>query len=450
MNSSSIARYEKLSKRSWIEKIRILAYNIPISIFMAKYIIEGNASLRGTLQVQGAKNQAIKMFPASLLGTRPSTFHNVPDILDIALMSDIIKRLGGTVSRDGSTYTIDPTTITSPNLPADLVTQMRASFLFIIPLLHIFKKVVFPHPGGDAIGRRPIDMTLDFLTQMGADITEKHDSYVITAKRLKGTTYTFKWISHTGTEALLMAAVRAQGTTIIKNAALEPEVGALCEYLNSMGAKISGMNTHTLVIEGVEELTGGTATLIPDRIEAGTFAILGALCGDPITITNINASHLDVLWKYFDLMNIPYKLTDTTITISKAKKILPQQVKTHEYPGFITDLQPPMTLLLTQAHGQSMMHETVFDGRLFYTDKLNSMGADIIMADPHRVIINGPTPLYGKNIGSPDIRAGITLVLGALIAQGTSQITNIFHIERGHERFVERMQAIGARITQTD
>lgn len=413
---------------------------------MSIYEIQGNNTVSGEIKVQGAKNQAIKMFPASLLATSQSTFHNVPEILDITLMSEIIEHMGGTVTKEGSTYTIDPTHLSTNELKADLVTQMRASFLFIIPLLHRYKKVIFPHPGGDAIGRRPIDMTLDFLQAMGATIEEGFESYIISTEKLTATNYTFKWISHTGTEALIMAAVLAEGTTTIKNAALEPEVEALCVYLNSMGAKISGMNTHTLTIEGVSELRGTKATLIPDRIEAGTFAIMGALCGDNLRITNVNTSHLDVLWKYFELMNIPVTLTNDTISISKAQNIKPQHIKTHEYPGFITDLQPPMTLLLTQAEGQSMMHETVYDGRLFYTDKLNAMGAEIIMADPHRVIVNGPTTLYGKNIGSPDIRAGITLVLGALIAQGTSQITQVFHIERGHENFIERMQSLGAKI----
>jgi len=415
---------------------------------MSKYIIQGDTTLGGHISVQGAKNQAIKMFPASILCSSPVVYHNVPDILDIQIMSQIIESIGGTVSKQDSTYTIDTTSVSSASLPQDLVTQIRASFLFIIPLLHKFDTVIFPHPGGDAIGRRPIDMTIDFLTQMGAKVEEKHDSYVITTKQLKAIDFTFKWISHTGTEALIMAAVLAKGTTTIKNAALEPEVGALCEFLNSVGAKISGIDSHTLIIEGVETLQGGEATIIPDRIETGTFAIMGALCGKDLTIDNINPSHLDVLWKYFDLMNISYSLSPSSLTISKAEKIMPTDVKTHEYPGFITDLQPPMTLLLTQAQGQSMMHETVYDGRLFYTDKLNQMGAHIIMADPHRVIINGPTKLYGKKIGSPDIRAGITLVLGALIAQGESKIMEIHHIERGHEKFVERLNSLGANIIQ--
>jgi UDP-N-acetylglucosamine 1-carboxyvinyltransferase len=326
---------------------------------------------------------------------------------------------------------------------------MRASFLFIIPLLHRFKEVHFPHPGGDSIGRRPIDMTLDFLFAMGAKVKTEPYSYIITSEsRLKAVDYTFKWVTHTGTEALLMAAVLADGTTTIKNAAMEPEVVAMADYLNSIGAKISGAGSPTIIVEGVESLSGGQTEIIPDRIEAGTFAILGALCGNPLTVTNIRTDHLDVLWKYFDLMCINYELGESSVTVRHSLPCKPQQVKTHEYPGFITDLQPPMSLLLCQADGLSMMHETIYDGRLFYTDLLNQMGAEIIMADPHRVLIQGPAKLYGKKIASPDIRAGITLVMAALIAEGESEIANIYHIDRGYEALEQRLQAVGADITR--
>ncbi len=410
------------------------------------FLIKGEQILQGIIPVHGAKNHALKMYPAALLSDEVCTLEQVPDILDLRLMADIINAIGGKVERNGHTVTIDPSGITSANLPAKEVVKMRASFLFIMPLLHRFKEVVFPHPGGDAIGRRPIDMTLDFLRIMGAKIELSHDAYRIKADKLKGVDYTFKWVSHTGTEALILAAVLAQGKTVIKNAAMEPEVGALCAYLNSAGAKITGIDSPTLVIEGVERLSGGTGEIIPDRIEAGTFAILGALCGNPLKVTQIRPDHLDALWKYFDLMGVQYSLGEDYVEVKKSMNLRPQQVKTHEYPGFITDLQPPMTLLLTQAEGLSMMHETVYDGRLFFTDKLNQMGADIIMADPHRVLISGPSQLYGKTIESPDLRAGITLVMAALIAKGDSCVEHIYHIDRGYEALEERLKAVGAVI----
>ncbi len=409
--------------------------------------IKGGRTLSGDITVGGAKNHALKMLPAALLSKQACTLHRVPDIVDVGVMVEIIQALGGKVKQQGGSYTIDTAGITSAELPADLVVKMRASFLFVVPLLHRFKEVVFPHPGGDAIGQRPIDMTLDFLQTMGVEVQQKPDRYIMKAKKgLQGTEFMFKWISHTGTEAIIMAAVLAKGKTVVKNAAMEPEVVALCDYLNSVGAKISGVGGPTLIIEGVTELGGGECTIIPDRIDAGTFAILGALCGKDLTVRGIEPNHLDAMWKYFDLMSIPYKLGKDFVTVSKAKKMAPQQIKTHEYPGFATDMQPPMTLLLTQCDGLSLMHETIYEGRLFFIDQLNKMGAKIIMADPHRVFIDGPSSLYAQNISSPDLRAGITYVMAALIAEGTSMIGNIHHIDRGYEHLEQRLQAIGADI----
>lgn len=410
------------------------------------FCIKGQQTLQGEIPVYGAKNHALKMFPAALLSEDECSLHNVPGILDIEMMSEIIRRLGGEVHRDGHKYIIKPANIQAGKLPDDLVAKMRASFLFIIPLLHRFGKVIFPHPGGDAIGRRPIDMTLDFLTEMGAKVEEHPYSYEISCDRLKGVNFTFKWVTHTGTEAMIMAAVLADGVSTLKNCAMEPEVGALCEYLNSVGAKISGIGSPTLIIEGVEKIGGGECIILPDRLEAGTFAILGALCGDPIKVTNMRPDHLDTLWKYFDLMGIDYELGEDFVTVKKSIPVKPENFKTHEYPGFVTDLQAPMTLLLTQADGLSMMHETVYDGRLFFTDKLNQMGANIIMADPHRVLIQGPTPLYAQRISSPDLRAGMTLVMAALIAKGESQIDHIYHIDRGYESLEIRLRALGATV----
>lgn len=417
-----------------------------VNYMSESFLIKGGNPLKGEVKIGGAKNHAIKMFPASLLSNQPITLHNVPEILDIKLMTEIIQALGGEVSGNNGTYTINPAGVNHAELPGDLVVKMRASFLFIIPLLHRFKEVVFPHPGGDAIGRRPIDMTLDFLYAMGATVEEQPESYIVRCDKLKGINHTFKWITHTGTEAIIMAAVLAEGRTVVKNAALEPEVVALAEYLNSVGAKISGAGTATIIIDGVDELGGGETTMIPDRIDAGSFAMLGAMIGDPLTVSHINTEHLDVLWKYFDLMNIDYTLAENSVTVRKSPQMKAIDVKTHEYPGFASDLQPPMTLLLTQAHGLSLMHETIYDGRLFFTDLLNKMGAEIRMADPHRVFVSGPSKLYGKKISSPDLRAGVTAVMAALIAEGQSEIGEIFHIDRGYESIELRLRNIGADI----
>lgn len=418
---------------------------------MAKFIINGGKKLAGEIQVKGAKNLAIKLLPATLLAGGTCKLTNMPDIQDVRLMTDILKSLGASVSRPAhDTYEINCTTVSKPDISGEAVKKMRASFLFITPLLLKFGQVRFPHPGGDAIGRRPIDMTLDSLKEMGATIQEEPGHYLISAKELNGIDYTFRWITHTGTEAMIMAAVMAKGKSVLRNCAMEPEVGALCEFLNLLGAKISGVGTHTITIEGVDKLGGGEFRVIPDRIETGTFAVMAALTKSPIKITNCQPKHLEVFWKYFDNIGVEYKLGENWVEVMPSPKIKATELRTHEYPGFVTDLQAPFTVLLTQAEGMSLVHETIFDGRLFYTDILNNMGARIVMCDPHRVVISGPAKLYGQKIVSPDIRAGMALILASLAAEGKSTIDNIEHIDRGYENVEERLRKLGADIVRVE
>jgi UDP-N-acetylglucosamine 1-carboxyvinyltransferase len=259
-------------------------------------------------------------------------------------------------------------------------------------------------------------------------------------------TYVFPQISVTATEALMMTATLAEGTTILKNAACEPEIPALAEYLNRVGAKIMGAGTHTITIEGVKELSADTFEVIPDRIEAGSFAILGALIGEDVKVIDCRPDHLESLWTMFDRLGVDYHLGSDWIQVFGCKKLRATDVKTHEYPGFVTDLQQPFTVLLTQAEGISLVHETIFEGRLFYTDMLNQMGAIIIMCDPHRVIVNGPTTLLGRRLTSPDLRAGFAMILAALVATGTTEIDNIYQIDRGYSNVEKRLQKLGADI----
>jgi len=420
---------------------------------MAKFQIKGSQfGKKGEIPVYGAKNSAIKLLPATLLLNGKITLHNIPDIEDIRDMIKILEALGAKVERVAHhSYNIDTNGVNTNIIPVDLAVKMRASFLFIAPLLIRFGEVIFPHPGGDAIGRRPIDMTLESLSLMGAEVIEENSQYIfrLPNKSLKGIEYVFKWISHTATEHLIMAAVKAKGKTTIYNAALEPEITALCDMLRLAGARITGDGTSEIIIEGVDTLESNSLeyTNIPDRLEAGTFAILGALTRSDIKVTGIEPKHLRVFWKFLDLVGVQYELGEDFVQIlahNKSYKGL--QVKTHEYPGFVTDLQAPFTLLLTQAEGTSVVQETIFDGRLFYTDVLNQMGANIIMCDPYRVVINGPTQLYGRKIESPDIRAGMTFLLAALIAQRDSVIDNIHHIDRGYENIEERLNNLGFEI----
>jgi len=307
-----------------------------------------------------------------------------------------------------------------------------------------------PHPGGCAIGQRPIDLFIQGFEKFGVEVTENSEGYHFKTDKLHGMKFVFPIISVTVTETLMMAATLAEGKTILKNAACEPEIAALADYLNSCGAKIKGAGTHTIEIEGVNELMAGEAEIMPDRVEAGSFAILGALCGNPIRVTKCNPDHLESLWTMFDRMGIDYKLGPDWVEVRKSKNIKAVDVVTHEYPGFITDLQQPFTVLLTQANGMCLVHETIFEGRLFYTDKLKQMGAQVIMCDPHRVIINGPNKLYGRKLESPDLRAGFALVLAGLVAEGKTVIENIYQIDRGYEHIEERLQNLGAKITREE
>lgn len=424
---------------------------------MAKFQIKGNQfGKKGEIPVYGAKNSAIKLLPATLLIDGRVTLHNIPDIEDIRDMIKILESLGARVERIvHHSYTIDTTKVNNNIIPVDLAVKMRASFLFIAPLLIRFGEVIFPHPGGDAIGRRPIDMTLESLSMMGAEVLEENNQYVfrLPNKSLSGIEYIFKWISHTATEHLIMAAVKASGQTIIYNAAQEPEIIALCDMLRLAGAKITGDGSSEIMIEGVETLAVDSIeyTNIPDRLEAGTFAILGALTRSDIKVTGIEPKHLRVFWKFLDLVGVQYELGEDFVQIiSHNKPYRGLQIKTHEYPGFVTDLQAPFTLLLTQAEGTSVVQETIFDGRLFYTDTLNQMGANIIMCDPYRIVVNGPTKLYGRKIESPDVRAGMTFLLASLIAERDSIIHNIYHIDRGYENIEKRLVNLGFDIIRID
>lgn len=421
---------------------------------MQKFIVEGpQTGKKGEIPVYGAKNSALKLIPASLLCDEPVTFHGIPAIGDIVLMMDILQSLGAKVEINGHSVTIDPMSVENPHISFELAMKMRASFLFVSPLLTRFDTVHFPHPGGDAIGRRPIDMTLEQLQAAGVDVIEKDEEYILErgVDGLQASDFVFKWITHTGTENAIMTAVKAKGITTLYNCAMEPEVVALCNFLRSCGAKISGDGSPTIVIEGVEYLSGCEYTNIPDRLEVGTFVILGALTKSELTITNINPEHLKTFWKFMDMVGVKYELGDTWVkTLPDQPQFVATDVKTHEYPGFVTDLQAPFTLLLTQAKGFSMVHETIFDGRLFYTDSLNRMGANILLCDPYRAAVHGPTPLYGKNIESPDVRAGMTFLLAGLIAEGKTEILNIHHIDRGYERVEERLNAAGFSITRKE
>ncbi|MDZ4229515.1 MAG: UDP-N-acetylglucosamine 1-carboxyvinyltransferase [Candidatus Veblenbacteria bacterium] len=415
---------------------------------MSDFIIEGGQRLAGELPVAGAKNLALKAIAAALLSPETMRLSNVPEIEDVKRQLEILTRLGAEVSHpEHGVYTISTAPVRSGAMPRELVNKLRASTVLTGPLLARFGKVELSHPGGCKIGRRPIDLFLRGFQALGAEVKEvPGKAYQLRAKRLRGGRIVFPKVSVTGTETMMLAAVLAEGKTELVNAALEPEIGELAVYLNAHGARISGAGTPLITIEGVAEIGAGSFVMMPDRIEAGTFIMLALATASSVTITRCEPKHLEVPLALWRDMGAEFELGPASVTVGKARALQAVDVKTHEYPGFVTDLQSSMTVLLTQAQGHSLVHETIFEGRLFFADILNQMGADITLCDPHRVIIQGPTPLEGRTIEAPDARAGLALLTAALAAKGTSTIKNIYPIDRGYERLEERLLALGAHI----
>lgn len=416
---------------------------------MPYFQIEGSSRLSGEISVNGAKNAALKFLAASLLCDGVVTLTNMPNIEDVRQVIEVLKSLGALVTHDieSKTVVIDPRTVTSHEVNIEHARKVRTSIMLVGPLLIRFGKAITGYPGGDVIGRRPIDLYLNGFGLMGARVDANSNSIEFSAPVLRGFTYVFPIVSVVATETFMMTATRAEGTTVLKNAAQEPEIVALAEFLNSCGARITGAGTSTIVIEGVPSLSGGVARMIPDRIEAGTFIIMGAITRSNIRITDCNPEHLETVLAHLAFAGAPFEVGDTWVETKQYDHVLRAvNIKTHEYPGFMTDIQAPFTVLLTQAEGLSMVHETIWEGRLFYTDLLNRMGANIILCDPHRAIVQGVTPLVGRKIESPDIRAGIAMVLAGLIAQGTTIIQNIGQIDRGYENIDARLRSLGARI----
>lgn len=412
----------------------------------------GKRTLQGKISVMGAKNAALKAMAAAILFKDPLKVENVPQIEDISRLGEVLEFIGAKVEVKDRTRTITVPDGASSALPEEIAKRFRGSVVLTGPLLARFGRVTMPHPGGCVIGKRPIDIFLEGFEKMGATVTEHANEYQIDASKegLQGVDLFLRVPSVTATETFLMAGVLANGKTTIRNVALEPEVQALAEFLNACGAKIEGIGTPTLEIEGGGLLESGGKSYItpPDRIEAGSFAILAALSGKDVEISPVVPLHIEALLETFREMNIPFELSGETLRIEDKRggEMLPTQIKTHEYPGFPTDLQAPMTVLLTQAKGESPVFETIFEGRLNYTEELTWMGADILTLDPHRVLVRGKSALRGRKLESPDLRAGIAYVIAAISATGESVIGNAYNIDRGYERLEERLSGIGVDI----
>lgn len=419
------------------------------------FIIEGQngaRTLEGTVPIYGAKNDALKIMAATLLFEDSVAIKNIPDVLDVIALSALLETVGVEVDKTEERLTLHAPKQAHTALQEDEAKKLRASVVLTGPLLARYGSVSFPHPGGCVIGTRPIDLFIRSFELMGATHTKDDEYHHITAPNgLHGADIFFRLASVGATETMLMAAILAHGTTVLRNAAMEPEIQHLSHYLIECGADIKGVGTPTITIEGRDGETlhthGVSYTVMPDRIETGSFAILAALAGNHIQITNCNPDHIRALLALFDESGVTYKRDSSSLIIQKS--LAPYKavsVRTHEYPGFSTDLQAPMTVFLTQTVGESMVFETLFEGRLRYSDDIVRMGADITMFDPHRILIRGPKALTGRKLEAPDLRAGLAYIIAGTIAQGTTIIRAARHIDRGYGHIEKRLNAIGVRI----
>ena len=417
--------------------------------------LDGEKRLRGTVNITGAKNAALKVIAATVLFKDTVTLENIPEIDDVFRMLELLKEMGAEVThpRLGS-YTISIPKKLSTELPFEIAKRMRASIVATGPVLARFGKVSFPHPGGCLIGSRPVDLFMEGFEKMGAKVVLKDNIYTVTTKDgLHGTEFFLKNQSVTVTETFMMAGVCAHGTTVIKNAAMEPEIEDLAHFLVTCGAKISGAGTPTITIKGGKLLSAASHTYktMPDRIDAGSFLILGALAAKELRITNCNPLHLEAVIESLRSAGVKIETKKTEMIVRSPATLHPVDIKTHEYPGFPTDLQAPMTVFLTQAEGESMVFETIFEGRLNFTEALSAMGAQITMMDPHRVLVRGKSALRGRKLKSPDLRAGLAFVIAAIVAKGESVIHNVdTTIDRGYEDVDNRLRAIGVSVERIE
>ncbi|HEY5271505.1 MAG TPA: UDP-N-acetylglucosamine 1-carboxyvinyltransferase [Anaerolineales bacterium] len=421
---------------------------------MEKFIIEGGVPLKGEVTPSGNKNAALPILAATLLTDEPVILHNLPDIRDVRDMRQLVASLGVKMEdlRNNS-WRITAQTVRPADLDPDLCARIRASILLVGPLLARSCEVHLPPPGGDVIGRRRVDTHLLALKALGADIHYRR-SFDFKAKRLKGANILLDEASVTGTENVIMAAVTAKGTTVIHNAASEPHVQELCQMLNSLGAQITGIGSNTLTIDGVEKLHGGEYAIGPDYLEVISFIGAAVVTRGEMRIRKAGPQYLEMIRMVFHRLGVDWSVDGEDVVVPSKQRLKVEtdlggaipEIKTNIWPAFPTDLMSIGIVVATQSRGSVLFHNWMFEGRMYFTDKLKAMGAQIILCDPHRCIVNGPTRLYGENLESPDIRAGMAMLLAALAADGKSTIRNIGQIDRGYERVDEKLRSLGAKI----
>ena len=417
---------------------------------MHKLIINGGKKLEGEVIISGAKNSAVALIPGAILCDETITLSNVPDISDVDALEDILMHLNAKIKREGSNLYISSDKIKNIKIDESLAKKLRASYYFMGALLGKYNHCEMCFPGGCSIGTRPINLHLEGFKKLGAVVEEDGDNFILDAPNgLKGAKIYLDFASVGATINLMYAAVRAEGTTIISNAAKEPEIVNVATYLNNMGAEITGAGTKKIKIKGVKHLHSCFHEVIPDRIEAGTYEIIGAACCSKLTIRNIIPEHLEALNNELSHMNVNVEVYDDYVVINGTDNLTPTDIVTEIYPGFPTDLQQVIASLMTQADGESEIHETIWENRFQNLYELQKMGAKVKI-DGERAIIKGKTPLQGHTVKATDLRAGAGLVVAGLLAKGKTTITNADLILRGYDKIVEKLSALGADVELTE
>lgn len=414
---------------------------------MKKFVINGGRPLTGEVIINGAKNSAVALIPAAILADSPVTLEGVPDINDVHSLKEILEIMGVKVTFANNQMVIDPTEMVSVPMPSGKINSLRASYYFMGALLGKFGEGVVGLPGGCFLGPRPIDLHIKGFEALGADVRTEHGATYLHAREtgLKGTRIFMDMVSIGATINVMLAAVKAEGRTVIENAAREPEIIDVATLLNNMGAKIRGAGTDEIRIDGVKELHGCRHSIIPDRIEAGTYISLAAAAGQGVLVRNVIHEHIESFISKLEEMGVDLEIGEDSVYVHPVKKLNAVDVKTYPYPGFATDLQQPLTPLLLMAEGKSMVIDSIYQKRVNHIPELARMGAEVRL-EGNMIILNGPNKLQGAEVAASDLRAGACLVTAGLMAEGQTKITNVDYILRGYDSIIEKLQALGADI----
>jgi UDP-N-acetylglucosamine 1-carboxyvinyltransferase len=412
---------------------------------MDKLMIEGGYPLEGTVQISGAKNSAVALIPAAILADSHVTIDNLPEISDVHLLAELLQEIGGEVKLGKHEITVNPESMIAMPLPNGRVKKLRASYYLMGAMLGKFKKAVIGLPGGCNLGPRPIDQHIKGFEALGARVTNEQGAIYLRADELRGARIYLDVVSVGATINIMLAAVKAKGQTIIENAAKEPEIIDVATLLTSMGAKIKGAGTNVIRIDGVDSLSGCRHSIIPDRIEAGTYMLIAAAMGQKVVIDNIIPYHVESLIAKLREMGVSIEVSDDKLLIHNNKEKKGVDIKTLVYPGFPTDLQQPFTSLLTQAEGTSIVTDTIYNARFKHIDELRRMGANV-KVEGRSAIINGKSKLQGAKVRASDLRAGAALIVAGLLAEGITEVTGLEHIDRGYANLEEKLIGLGAKI----